>query len=122
MYNCSGPLEEFLNFLRESERSYHIAEAEEQEAWAGVLDVYHDIELTEHTEAELLTLCLRQKDFLQRRRKAKDLLQSTAPLLAYIETHRKEIKDLEQLLGEIRKAERRTENRIYTPRGGSRKP
>ena len=69
MNDWSGPVEEFLNFFRESERAYHMSEAEEQEAWAGVLDVHHDIELTEHTEAE-----------------------------------------------------RRTENRIYTPRGGSGKP
>lgn len=69
MNNWSGPLEGFLNFFRESERSCHMAEAEEQESLARVLDVHHDIELTEHTEAE-----------------------------------------------------RRTENRIYTPRGGSGKP
>ena len=41
---------------------------------------------------------------------------ATLPILTWIESNRAVIRGLEKLLGEVRKAEKRTDNRIYTPR------
>lgn len=38
------------------------------------------------------------------------------PVLAWLDENRAVVKSLERLPGEVRRAERRTENRVYTPR------
>lgn len=40
----------------------------------------------------------------------------TAPVLMWLDNNRAVVKALERLLGDVRKAEKRTECRIYTPR------
>lgn len=56
----------------------------------------------------------------QQRRTAKDLEDQTRPVCEWADTNRQIIKGLERLLGDIRKAEKNTENRIYTPRTQSK--
>lgn len=47
---------------------------------------------------------------------AKDRLTMTAPVGSWLEQNQAVVKGLERLLGEIRKAEKSTENRVYIPR------
>ena len=98
MANYSTSIEDFLTFLRTCEQSYHMAEADEQEADSITQDLLHSIEVR------------------KLRRTAKDTMGQTAPILDWIEQNRSVVKGLEQLLGAVRKAERSAENRIYTPR------
>lgn len=116
MINTSQGIETFLNFLRETERQYHIAEANEQEANDETQDLLHSIELEQHDDAEFARMSRDLQRVRRQRRAAKDTMSETLPVLDWIDNNRQVIKGLEQLLGKVRKAEKDTENRIYTPR------
>lgn len=116
MANYSKNIEDFLTFLRSCEQSYHMAEADEQEANSITQDLLHSIELEEHTYHEHAKCSKELKEVRKLRRAAKDTMSQTAPILDWIEQNRSVVKGLEQLLGAVRKAERSTESRIYTPR------
>lgn len=106
----------FLSFLRECEQKYHIAEADEQEANNLTQDILHSLELEEHDYHEYARLSKELKEVRQKRRNAMDLQSVMTPILIWMDTNKTTVKSLEKLLGEVRKAERNTENRIYTPR------
>jgi len=110
----SEQIEAFLTFLRESEQRFHIAE--EQEANAVTNDIHHSLELKEHSDVEVLKLAKELTLARRRRRRAKDEMDALGPVLLWTEENRSVVKSLERLLDEVRKAERRTENRIYAPR------
>ena len=112
----SDGIDRFLAFLRDTEREYHIAEASEQEANDMTQDLLHSLELQEHNYHEYARLSKELKKVRQQRREAKDTLSEALPILTWIESNRAVIRGLEKLLGEVRKAEKRTDNRIDTPR------
>ena len=112
----SQPIDTFLTFLRDCEQRCRMAEADELEANAVTNDIHHALELEEHDPGELLALAEELADTRRRRRTAKDTIAETSPVLAWLEDNRAVVKDLERLLGTVRKAERIAENRIYTPR------
>ena len=116
MTNTSQSIETFLTFLRETEQQYHMAEADEQEANDATQDLLHSIELEEHDHDEYARLSEELKTIRQKRRKAKDTMSETLPVLDWVETNRAVLKSLERLLGDVRKAEKNTEGRIYTTR------
>ena len=93
-----------------------MAEADEPEANDATQDLLHIIELEEHSHDEYARLSEELKAVRRQRRKAKDTMSETAPVLDWVEANRPVIKGLEKLLGDVRKAEKNTENRIYTPR------
>lgn len=112
----SQQIDGFLTFLRDCEQRFHMAEADELEANAITNDIHHSLELEEHSHDELMALALELAGTRRKRRTAKDVMAETAPVLAWMEDNRPVIKTLEKLLGEVRKAERAAENRVYTPR------
>lgn len=116
MNEFSGPIDAFLTYLRASEQRYRMEEANEQEANGLTNDIHHELELVEHSEGEVLALGLELAEVRRKRRKAKDVMSATAPVLEFLDENRSFVKRLEQLLGDVRKAERRVEGRIYTPR------
>lgn len=120
MPGTSRGIDAFLQFLRESEQRYHMAEADEQEANAVTNDIHHSLELLEHDEVELLRLAEDLAQARRQRRRARDVMSETAPVLVWLDENRAVVKNLERLLGEVRKAEKNTENRIYTPRARGR--
>ena len=109
-------IEVFLSFLRDCEQRYRMAEADEQEANSATQDILHSLELEEHDYRDYARLSEELRDVQRKRRSARDLLSVTAPILTWLDGNRTVVKSLEKLLGEVRKAERNTENRIYTPR------
>lgn len=112
----SQQIDGFLAFLRDCEQRFHMAEADELEANAITNDIHHALELEDHSDSEILSLALELAGTRRKRRAAKDIMAKTAPVLAWMEDSRPVIKSLEKLLGEVRKAERAAENRVYTPR------
>lgn len=117
----SKPIETFLAFMRDCETQYHMAEAEEQKTFGLINDILHSLELEDHTYHEFAKLGKELKEARQRRRIAKDIIQTTQPVLTWKDENQSVIKGLERLLGDVRKAERNTENRIYTPRCKTKK-
>ena len=114
--SVSQGIDDFLTYLREMEQLYHMAEAEEQESNDETQDILHILELQDHDYHEFARLAKEMKRVRQDRRGAKDTIGETYPVLDWIDKNRPVIKSLERLLGEVRKAEKSKENRIYTPR------
>lgn len=112
----SKSIDDFLSFLRETEQLYHIAEANEQEANDKTQDILHSLELQEHTYNEYAKLSKSLVEIRKNRRAAKDIMAATLPVLEWMDENRQVVKRLEKLLGDVRKAEKISENRIYTPR------
>ena len=112
----SQGLEGFLNWLRETEQQLHMAEQWEQEANDATQDILHRLELGELAAEDAGRLALKLREVRQKRREAKDLLDQAGPVADWLESHRAVVKELEQLLGGVRKAERRSRDRIYTPK------
>lgn len=115
-FEVSKQINAFLLFLTDCSQQYHMAEAEEQEANDQTQDILHSLELQDHDYHSFARLSKELKGIRQSRRRAKDIMGTTAPVLDWMEKNRACIKSLEQLLGIVRKAEKRTENRIYTPK------
>lgn len=116
----SEPIEDFLTYLREVESQYRMAQATEEETFNETNDLLHQLELQEHTYHEYAQLAKEITRVRQERRQAKDLMMMSEPILDWIDDNKAFVKSLEQLLGAVRKAERNTENRIYTPRAKGR--
>ena len=112
----SQGLEGFLNWLRETEQQLHMAEQWEQEANDATQDILHRLELGELAAEDAGRLALKLREVRQKRREAKDLLDQAGPVADWLESRRAVVKELEQLLGGVRKAERRSRDRIYTPK------
>lgn len=113
--NPSEYIDEFLTFLREAESEYRMAGEQQDEANRETQDILHWIEFqTEEASAEIST---RVQDVLhtirQNRREAKDWEIITGPVAAWIIQNEPVRKSLERLLGDVRKAEKSTQNRHY---------
>lgn len=116
MPTVSRGIEAFLNYLRDTEHQLHMAEQTEQEANDATQDILHWFELYNFRGIEAVKMAHKLREIRHQRREAKDVAWLTSPVVDWIQRHRAEIKELERLLGEVRKRERRTENRIYTPK------
>ena len=112
----SQGLENFLDYLRATEQQLHIAEQSEQEANDATQDILHRLELCDLQDEEAGDLAYKLREVRRRRRAAKDQTDQAAPVVAWLEDHRPVVKELERLLGEVRKQERRAKDRIYTPK------
>ena len=112
----SKSIEAFLDFLREANQQFNIAVMVEQEANDQTQDILHRLELQEHTYHEYANLSKELKGIRQERRDAKDKITCIGAIVTWLEDNKAVVKSLEQLLGAVRKAERSTEQRIYTPR------
>ena len=117
MKNYSKIIDDFLCFLREAEQDYKIANQEEQDANGETQDILHELELLDHKYHEFAQLSKELKEIRIKRREAKNVIESTGPIISWLENNRQTVKNLEQLLGTVRKAQRSVENnKIYTPR------
>lgn len=106
----------FLEYIRECNQNYRIAITEEQEANDATQDILHSIELEKNDYHSYAHLAIRLKEVRANRRDAKDIQIQLEPIVEWAEQNQNTIKSIERLLGDVRKAERKTENRIYTPR------
>lgn len=112
----SEGIKEFLDYLRDVETTYAAYVTAEVEANTETQDLLHFLELTDPDEATKIAVCNRIKEVRNERRRAKDYVTQAEPITTWIEANRPTIKSLEQLLGSVRKEERRGENRIFAPR------
>lgn len=113
--NSKG-IEDFLKFLREAEEKFNMAQDEETELNNQTQDILHFLELEKHPYHEYAKLAKKLKTVREERRRVKDYIQETGPIMTWLENNRQTIKNLEQLLGTVRKAEKSTVNRIYIPK------
>lgn len=114
--SISGSIELFLDFIRETEQNRNIAIAEEKEANEATQDILHAIEFRDYGSYKPAQLVKKIQATRQRRRDAKDSIDAMAPVCEWADMNRPTIKNLERLLGEVRKVERRQAGRAYYPR------
>lgn len=112
----STKLDEFLSFLRECNQEHEAASAAEAELNDQTQDLLHCLELNDNKYHELARISKALAAVRQGRREAKDKETILEPITEWIQQNGRVIKELERLLGAVRKAERGTEGRIYAPR------
>lgn len=114
--NYSNEIEGFLNFLREAEREYRQAVEEESIKNSETQDLDHRLELNDDSYHDCAKLARALRNVRRERRKAKNTKIMTEPIYEWYGQNKKIICSIERLLGEVRKAEKSTENRFYTDR------
>ena len=88
----SWGIESFLDYLRETEQQLHIAEQAEQEANDATQDILHRLELCELEDENAGRLAYKLREVRWQRREAKDRIDQTAPVAAWLEERRAVVK------------------------------
>lgn len=112
----SAQIENFLRFLTNCDEEYNIAVQSESDADAATQDILHHIELEENSQLDYIYEGLQLHRVRMERRHAKDTQRLTKPIREWMAANKRVIRDLEKLLGELRRQERYIENRSYTPK------
>lgn len=112
----SEQIEDFLNFMRKVKTDYNIAVSSEKEANDATQDLLHSLELCENTYHKYARTAKKMAQVRQERRAAKDTREQLQPIVDWLEENDRVIYGLENLLGNVRKAEKLTEGRFYTPK------
>lgn len=114
--NESTTIKNWLDFLSDVETRLHIAEGILTEKNDQSQDIMHFIELRNAPYLERKKLYDTLPTIRQERRDAKDEIEILTPIVQYIEDTRKNTAYLQQLLGDVRKIERRHYSRTYNNR------
>lgn len=113
---ASKELEQFLDFLKSAESQLDQATTGQQEAEAETQDILHALELEKHSYHEMAALSRKLAEVRQNRRQHKDNAAQLAPVVEWARGNIEVVRGLQRLLGDVRKVERSTQNRFYTPR------
>jgi 5'-deoxynucleotidase YfbR-like HD superfamily hydrolase len=106
----------FLNFLSDIQRSYDVSYDAVNDKDLLRSDLYHKIEDENTDYAERCKVATQLATCLRDRRYYKDRVEEAEPIVAFIDDNKRLIKDLEELLGKVRKIEKHHETRFYVPR------
>lgn len=112
---ASERIRDFLRFLREAQEERGIAFALVGDADKETQDILHWMEFNGEgaSEEDKLKVLEAQTKIRQERRRAKDAAEILKPAVDWAAENPTVIKSLERLQGEVKKAERNTENRHY---------
>ncbi len=113
---ASKDLERFLDFLKSAESQLDQATTGQQEAEAETQDILHSLELEKHSYHEMAALSRKLAEIRQTRRQHKDTAAQLTPVAEWAKENDAAVRSLQRLLGDVRKTERSTQNRFYTPR------
>ena len=109
-------IEQFLKDIRKLESEYEIAKLEMNEMETATQDILHFLELRELGYFEREQYASMLGDIRRKRREAKDKVMVMLPLVEWAKNNKGVFRNLEQILGKMRKAEKRIQNRTYTPK------
>lgn len=107
---------QFLRFLRQCQEDFSIAESLQDDTEAETQDILHKLELEENTYHEYARLSKTLKKVRIERRKAKDTIEQLGPLVTWVAQNSNVTKELEKVLGAMRKAEKNMQYRHYNPK------
>lgn len=113
----SEQIKSFLDFLDECQELNSMAYSGVGEEDKRHQDLIHAIEF-EHNPDKIAQIGIRLHQNRMERRVYKDLFEVTDPVVQFIRDpqNKKTLNQMKQLLGEVRKVEKRHENRAYIPR------
>ena len=117
MGKVSEDVKAFLDFIREVEPRYSLALEEMHKEEKRTQDFLHAIEFEPHAE-ERSKIATKMRASRIKRRECKDIVEELEPIIDFmsVQTNKKAIDQLAQMLGRIRKVEKYHENRSYYPR------
>lgn len=113
MKNQSEQLETFLNWVEDVPRMVVSAEERLHKAEDEETDLSHFLELEDPDRTELYRAGRKLQQVLKERREAKDELDNLEAVAAWAENNQGAINKLKGVLGEMRKVEKRWQNRLY---------
>ena len=112
----SKSIEDALNMFAQASESLKMAQNELDYCDKKTQDLLHEIELCEWTYHERARAAIDLRMIRQRRRAAKDIIDTLTPLISWIDSQANAVNQLKQCLGAIRKAESKMEGRVYYKR------
>lgn len=112
----SDILEDFLNWLDECETQLHICEADEKMTDEQTQDILHRLELFDDSYLDRKKMCDALPYIRRKRRESKNGVELFTPVSYWAESNKKCISSLKQLLGELRKVEKKQRDRVYCTR------
>ena len=114
--NTSSQIKQFLDFIRSAETTSRLSDEDRTMYDGQSQDILHFLELNEVPYLDRKKLTDLLPDIRRSRRVAKDTMATLAPLVRWMAEHKKAIRDLEQVLGSVRKEEDHQQNRAYSYR------
>ena len=112
----SEHLKSFLNYIKQCREEYSLNDSAVQELDRQTQDILHKIELEKISYHEHARLNIELSSVRKQRREAKDRVIVLKPIEEYAETNKGFLNSLSNLLGTVRKEEKRLENRMYFPK------
>lgn len=112
----SQSVEEALKVFKQAEESLSMAQGELEFCDKKTQDLLHEIELCDQTYHERAHAATQLRDVRQRRRVAKDIIDTVTPLFEWCKAQTGAVNQLKQCLGAMRRAEERAEGRVYCRR------
>ena len=112
----SKSVEDTLNMFAQAGESLKMAQDELDYCDKKTQDLLHEIELCEWTYHERARAAIELRMIRQRRRAAKDSIDTLTPLISWIDSQINSVNQLKQCLGAMRKAESKMEGRVYYKR------
>lgn len=114
--NTSSQIKQFLDFIRSVETTSRLSNEDRTMYDGQIQDILHFLELNEVPYLDRKKLTDLLPGIRRSRRVAKDTMATLAPLVRWMAEHKKAIRDLEQVLGSVRKEEDHQQNRVYSYR------
>lgn len=115
-YKISEYISDFLDFLSATTEQLSISENVLEESNNELCDLEHAVELLKLDCVKRVKLVQRLEVTRKKRRDAKNMIDTCQPIVDWQIANKQIINSLRQLLGDVRKTERRQASRTYTVR------
>lgn len=112
----SEKIANFLSYIKEECQMYDISREMLKECDEATQDILHKIELDPVKYKERARLATKLQEVRRQRRTAKDINELTKIIAIWEKDNQSIIGSLQRLLGDVRKAEKKQQNRTYVPR------
>lgn len=112
----SDKIADFLSYMEEQCQMYDIARDMLKECDEATQDILHKMEIDPVKYKERARLATKLQSVRRQRRTAKDMTETTKIISIWVKDNKSIIGSLQRLLGDIRKAEKKQQNRTYIPR------
>ena len=112
----SDKIADFLSYMEEQCQMYDIARDMLKECDEATQDILHKMEIDPVKYKERARLATKLQSIRRQRRTAKDMTETTKIISIWVKDNKSIIGSLQRLLGDIRKAEKKQQNRTYIPR------
>jgi hypothetical protein len=112
----SDKIADFLSYMEEQCQMYDIARDMLKECDEATQDILHKMEIDPVKYKERARLATKLQSIRRQRRTAKDITETTKIISIWVKDNKSIIGSLQRLLGDVRKAEKKQQNRTYIPR------